>query len=787
MAATTLKNLLGKIANLWETQIKLCEQRKAKDFGDTAKEIMRYVGQRVSTGRMGMLVDGLPMTPDMQNESLSTLNWAQLFVDVMAPYVCAAVPNRLVTPIRPQLPPELSTTRPEIAQQQMIADERDRMTCFQLQEVLNWSPRAYDAKRESRMAVNEALAKGRGVAFLELDDAPIRSKDGTPFRMPVLRAESVDNLGIDGDCIHYRDAGFIYRRRSQPAYEIARLWGEDAAKLRAAAKQGIKSQQEEALNTVTPTSTDPTTSDVLTYYEFWSQIGLGEKLVGAPEDLKDQAVFATAIEQLGRYVHFAILPGMDRPLGLDPDKLTALAAQASEPPEGAPEAKEKSGAGEDVSLGAILEGQEAEQKPSAEGDLADPMLMQVLSAALEWPIKTYGRIYNPWPCAMLDFKPRVDSAWPKAILEAALPLQRFLDRIYEHIISRVRKAGRDVFVYDPAIGDDIIQAIRGIDDLRMVPMADPGKLKESIEAMIYCIKFPEMNKDIFAVIKLAWDAFREITGISSELLGGVPRAQDRSAEASKIKGSGLSRRPDDYAEAVEAWESEKCALEAIAWRMLADQEFVAELFGEALDEVETETGPQINWLTAPLTKSWMESVYCGRRTGEDGAEIDEDPYRAAAQVNYDIEAGSGKRKNLQLLQQNITQVMQTLNNTTMALTMQTGDVRPLAILYRKFFEAYQIDMNPYLAALEQTIQGAVAMQQQQAMAGQQPPGGPQGGPPPGGPPPEGMADMSGQPGMQGEDVTQNMGKAADNLAARYMRTAAGPMGGPMGPPAETTL
>src|SRR5208337_309527 len=141
--------------------------------------------------------------------------------------------------------------------------------------------------------------------------------DGMPFRMPVLRSDSVDNLGIDGDCVHVRDAGFIYRRRSQPAYEIARLWGEDAAKLRAAAKQGMTSQQEEAISSVSPiapispNSPDATTSDVLTYYEFWSQIGLGEKLVGAPEDLRDQSGFATAMEQLGRYVHFAILPGLD--------------------------------------------------------------------------------------------------------------------------------------------------------------------------------------------------------------------------------------------------------------------------------------------------------------------------------------------------------------------------------------------------------------------------------------------------------------------------------------------
>jgi len=38
----------------------------------------------------------------------------------------------------------------------------------------------------------------------------------------------------------------------------------------------------------------------------------------------------------------------------------------------------------------------------------------------------------------------------ETILEAALPLQRFIDHTYTHLIARVRKAGRDVFVYDPA-------------------------------------------------------------------------------------------------------------------------------------------------------------------------------------------------------------------------------------------------------------------------------------------------------------------------------------------------
>ena len=790
MATTTLKNLLSKITALWNNQLALCEKRKAKEFGDTAVEIMRYVGQRVNPRRMGMLVDGLPMTLDMQNEYLSTLNWAQLFVDVMAPYVYAAVPNRLVTAIRPQLPPELSTTRPDIVQQQQLADQRDRMTCFELQEVLNWSPRAYDAKKEGRMAVNEGLAKGRGVSWLELDDAPIRGKDGMPYKMPVLRSDSVDNLGIDGDCIHYRDAGYIYRRRSQPAYEIARLWGEDAAKLRSAAKQGMQSQQEEALAAVTqvgpiePNSADGITSDVLTYYEFWSRIGLGEKLVGAPEELRDQSGFAEAMERLGRYVHFAILPGMDRPLGLDPEKLTALAAITAEPTEGAggpggpgepgksagKKSKAESGGSEEVSLASIMVGQEATEAKPADGDLANTSLLDVLSAALEWPIKTYGRIYNPWPAAFLDFKPRVDSAWPKAILEAALPLQRFLDRIYEHIISRTRKAGRDVFIYNPAIGEKLIAAIQSMNDLEMVSVEEPGKIKEAIESMVYCLSFPEMNKDIFAVIKLAWDAFRESTGITPELLGGVPRSQDRSAEASKIKGSGLSRRPDDYAEAVESWESEKCALEAIGWRMLADQNFIASIFGETLDEVPGQDGQvEINWLAAPLTKEWIELVHT------------DDEFAAAAQINYDIEAGTSKRRNLALLRENATQLYQMYGQQAFATLMETGQSKPLEVLMRMVSESMQINTEPLVQAFAQAAQQRLAMQAQMGQPQGQP-GQPQGQP--------GQAQLpSPQEPQQEEPQEQPQGpsaseqSAADQLASRWTRAA----GGPQGPRINTEL
>jgi hypothetical protein len=100
-------------------------------------------------------------------------------------------------------------------------------------------------------------------------------------------------------------------------------------------------------------------------------------------------------------------------------------------------------------------------------------------------------------------------------------------------------------------------------------------------------------------------------------------------------------------------------------------------------------------------------------------------------------------------------------------------------LYRKYFEASQISMEPYLSALEENIQQAVALRQQQ-MQGQMPPGGPPQGPP--GPPQIGQPqeppqeqaplEQGGEPGAGPEEGPFE--QTADNLGDRYMRTAGGP-------------
>ena len=105
-------------------------------------------------------------------------------------------------------------------------------------------------------------------------------------------------------------------------------------------------------------------------------------------------------------------------------------------------------------------------------------------------------------------------------------------------------------------------------------------------------------------------------------------------------------------------------------------------------------------------------------------------------------------------------------------------------------------MEPFLAALEGTIQQAVAQRQQQAQQGGPPgqgsppggPGGPQQGP---GGPQQPQLQQQGEggpePGAGAGEQGQPNEQAIEQLTSRYLRTAGGPQTREIGNPPETTL
>ena len=639
--AQDLKRFLESLCDLWQKQVAVCKEAKARDFDAAANAVMQYVGKKYKSIK---IVDDEEGAGQQVVEPVCIMNYTQAFIDIMTPYIFASVPNRLVSPRAPQIPPELEHLMPDVVAMQAAIKKRDTLLSWLQQIALNYFPDLYGLTREGKMAVEEALGKGRGVLWLEMIDSPIGP-------IPASNADSVDHLLIDADARQLRDAGFIIRRREMPCYRIAELWGEDVKKVRGTDKSAMADAQERSGHREKDQE-----GDIGVYYEIWSVIGMGHKLVSAPEEMQEASPLLDALEQLGPYVHFAVMPGLDHPLGMDPETMTAV---------GSPEE-----------------------------------FLARLAAMLEWPIKTYENPDNPWPMKPLDFKPQVDKPWPRPILEAALPLQEFIDTVYQALLHRAHVAGRDIILCSTEVEEALEKALEKGRDLEIAKLNEKVD-SETMEKLVGFLRFPEMKKDILEILELANRAFRELTGLDPAMFGGIPKAQDRSAEATQVREAGLARRPDDYADTTEQWMSDVGSGEGVAARMLLAPETVSQIMREPVTEAETLEGQVIY---GPLTEAWF------------GIVATEDPAIAACECAYTVEAGSGRRRNKQLLQQNAQQLHQMLAQQFYEVGAATGQWDPFIALVRLIGDAFDMPVEPLI---EKFTEAMAQMQQAQAMG--QPP------------------------------------------------------------------
>ncbi|MGB9619168.1 MAG: hypothetical protein ACPL7K_02000, partial [Armatimonadota bacterium] len=163
--------------------------------------------------------------------------------------------------------------------------------------------------REARLAVTEALVKGRGVLWHGI----LNTANGL---IPAAFYESVDNIYIDPQAVTLRDAGYIVRKRRMASWLAAEILGTDERKLIEVAKAKSFNKDDEekpGLNDGTGT--------IVEYYEIYSRIGIGAAIADIDDSLRD---WKPALESLGPYVYLAIAEGGEHPLNLDPDKIRTV-------------------------------------------------------------------------------------------------------------------------------------------------------------------------------------------------------------------------------------------------------------------------------------------------------------------------------------------------------------------------------------------------------------------------------------------------------------------------------
>lgn len=539
--------LLSRVVTIWTRQIELAKQCKEEQFGETARRIWSFRGK--SYRDLYLETDQEHRFPDARSPYYKArINKTAEAIEIFVPYCLSQIPERLVSPDRPPLTPELAAAVPSAVLARQAVDQNDLLVAYMLQWFLNYTAREYDLRREARTALSEAFGKGSGVLWHEMVQAPAGM-------IPASYYDSIDHYLIDPDAKQTRDADFVIRECHDSAWRLAQRTMLPREMFHGQGRSAAQIAADSADQTGGASAGGASSNDIVTYYKIYSRCGIGHWLDGDDEGLKP---LAAALDSLGPHIYLEILPGERYPLNVRP---------------------------------AQLEGPDADEE---------------LRRRLQWPIRFYAESAgNPWPCTRIDLIPNAENPWATTPLEKGLAFQIFLDHIYTFAMNRIRIASGAIILASKALDPAIKQSIENVRDLLV--LAVDGKPGEELDKLLAAFTYPELSKDTWAMIPTAERAYENATGLTPLLYGQQGPTQIRTARESVIREQHASTRPEDFADTVEDWLSKVAAKEGQAARLHVGPETVAPLFGEPLPATDPQSG-QLLGAYGPLTDAWTNLV-----------------------------------------------------------------------------------------------------------------------------------------------------------------------------------
>jgi len=595
---------LPAITQVWLNLIDRSKEAKFRQFGKTADRAWAFLGKDYRELYIDAVDDRGEKFAYAEGAVFQTRrNLAREFINVYIPYVHAKVPTRLVSPRRPPLPadllelaikknPRIALAINEAKQRQDAWEPIDKLQCMLFSWFLNYLPSEYDLFREQRRALPEALVKGRGIHWTEM-------QNGAYGMIPCSYMDTIDGLLCDPDSRSWLHQNFIVRERCEHVVRIAEKFELPRERIRGSFNSNLAKSSAKTGADLIPRTYDKS-GDVGVYYEIYSRMGIGSAFDAASEPLKK---LDAAMSELGQNIYLAIMPGVPHPLNLPPEVL--------------------------------IDDSEATQAE--------------MRARLSWPIPFHADLTDPWPCSLCDFYPNQNDPWATSPLEGPMPLLAFIDHAYSYMFSRVRITSRNLVIISKALEECVVQGLIKGSDLECIKYnGEPGV---ELDKLIKVVEFPELRRDLLLVVDKAESAFERAAGMGPEIYGAAPQTQDRSATATSARESRLSSRPNDFADVVENWNSRIASKEALATRLYVDENVVRNLFREQPRKVIDPTippevlaqaqamgvTPPMQTIEGPFTQKWKELISCKI----------EDAAIAATELAYTVEAGSGRRKNQQ--------------------------------------------------------------------------------------------------------------------------------------------
>ena len=517
---------LEPVVQMWLKVIRSAKAAKDKRFGADADECMRFLTgpydffwKQLKTDRHFRRTG----TEDLLNTSGSEIcvqtNKVAEFVQLFGPAMYSDNPTRRVTPRElPDIPPEVYAVMggdPMMAQmifqQAMMEEQRtkfiDSARASLLEAYQSATPNMLDLRGNSRMTVDEGLIKGMGLWWPSHYKVP-----GAPFSLVGSFHGSVDDLQIDPDCRMRSEAKWVARRCVKPTWEVERIYGlppgtlADRGSFESSSQRGsVDSMQESGAYFG---RLQGKSNDVMIYWEVWSKMGCGGRLVGLSQELR------LALDGFGDYCYLAVADGVPYPLNVPPDIIN---------------------------------------QPDK----------QIGKNRLQWQTPYWADAESGWPFYELAFHEVSNDPWPLAHLAPAMGELKFLNWAFGHIASKVRTTTRDFIAVLKSAGEEIKAKLLSGSDLTMLEVSEAQG--RSIDQIVKFLQHPEFNGDIWKVMEAVMGEFEKRTGLS-ELMYGESGKQMRSGTEAQLRGDQINIRPDDMAKQVESAMSKGGRMEALAAR-----------------------------------------------------------------------------------------------------------------------------------------------------------------------------------------------------------------------------
>ena len=529
----------------------------------------------------------------------------------------------------------------QVMQQRQQRDMERHMRSSLWQDILSYMPREQPhggLAEHSSAAIREALVTGRGVLWPEAYIPP-----GSDIVMSACNYDFTGgnrSLLIDPDAKSLSDAWFIMRERWLPHWYMERQWRLPQGSLKQYSTQQTNAmigyRETEPLGG--PSVPRGKAQHMIQHWEVFSKMGVGSRL----QEVNSQ--WSRAFDQVvGDFAYMVIAENVPFPLNAPPNRFNQ--------------------------------------------NTYDDDTRQMF----RWPTPFYDD--NKWPCAVLDFHPRINNPYPIAPLEPGLGELICINMIASHLANRVWLSGRDFIAVLKSAHKEVKEIIEQGKDLSILPVST---LHDDIRKVIQFVQHPQINLDVWQVLNFFMQMFDKRVGMTDLLYGMNPGgSQLRSATDANNRMQAVSNRPDYMAARVESWQTEAAQMEMLVNHEWNNSQSIGKIF---------------NPEAAIAYKTLVE----------------ESPKEATIrELGVTVEAGSVRKPNKQRDTENMGQAMQYLMPLLDKHADMTSDVEPLKWLIGKWAEAADQDMSgvmqmgprapaPPPPEQQQQMQQQAQMMQQQA-------------------------------------------------------------------------